>query len=84
VGPRSTAQLGGVRRSVIGGTVTVCLLTGCWNGGTGRGEQYVIDQGIIQNKLWEVEVSDRHCWGVKVTNLEPDISDCVEGWGERK
>jgi hypothetical protein len=84
VGPRSAAQLEGVRRSVIGGTVTVCLLIACVNGGSGRGEQYLIDQGIIQNKLWEVEVLVRHCWGVKVTNLEPDITDCEEGWGKRK
>jgi hypothetical protein len=48
-----------------------------WKGGTGREEQYFIDQGKIQNKTkqWEEEVSLRlNCW-VKITNLERNISD---------
>jgi hypothetical protein len=47
-GVRPAAQFGGEGWSVIGETVTVFCCSGV--GVTGRGEQYLFDQGIIQNK----------------------------------
>ena len=52
--------------------------------GTGKQQQYLIDQVIIQNKQREEKDLDRLFCRVKIANLEPGMSDCVARLGERK
>ena len=50
-------------------------------GGKGRQQQYLINQGIIQNKTkqWEEEVLDRRCYMVKIPRALSRTSDCIRG-----
>ena len=70
---------------MIGGIVTVFLCDSAVGvEGTGKQQQYLIDQVIIQSKQREDKDLGQCYCRVKISNLEPGMSDCVARLGERK